>query len=191
MMDETRLDLRAADQDRMRQWEEAARESSRQVQEVMRMGVGMYPIVGRSGGRLYGTRRVPPVEVNDAPEDRDEEIKMNGDGTGLPEPQPSYQDALSNALYHARRATQEGRVRDGRQSGAMLAEASASQAWAAAAGLLRADETREGIGVYVEQLAAMNLTATGRKRDYIRTPSPEAQRLIAEAAQTELPKDGV
>lgn len=186
-MDETRLDLRAADQERMRQWGEAARGSSRQVREVLRMGVGMYPIVGRRG-TIYGTRRRPPGEVAEAPKDQDEEIKKMSDQT--PE-RVTYEEALAQALTHAQVAREyAGSSRIDYLEKAQ-ANAQTSRAWSALAGLIRADEVRANTAAYMETLRDLGQTPTGRKRDYVWVPSPEAQQLIAEAGLTEVQKDGV
>jgi hypothetical protein len=185
-MDETRLDLRAADQERMRQWEQAARESSQRVREAMRMGVGMYPTVGRRG-TIYGTRRLPPVEVIEAPKDQDEEIKMSEAGRMQ---RPTYEEALEQAIAHVQVAQQYAGSTRADYLNKAEANALTSRAWSALAGLLRTDQVRADTAAYMERLSEMGLSPTGHKRDYIRTPSPEAQRLIAEAAQTELPKDG-
>ena len=178
-MDETRLDLRAADQERLEQWREAYRESRRTLDSVMRSGVAMYPVVGRRGGSLYGTPRRPPVEEV-AREDRDEETKMPDPGRTE---RPTYEEALAQAIAHAQIAREYAGSMRIDYLEKSKANAETSWAWSALAGLIRADETREGIGAYAEQLAAMGLTATGRKRDYVHVPSPEAKRLLDEAAE--------
>lgn len=165
-MDETRLDLRAADQERLARWEREARESSRQVHEAMRMGVGMYPIVGRRG-TIYGTRRLPPVEVNEAPEDRDEEIKMSEQ---TPE-RVTYEQALAKAVAHAKVAEEYAGSSRADYQGKAQANAQTSRAWSALAGLIRADEVRANTAAYVEQLTQAGLTATARKR---REPAMQA-----------------
>ena len=188
-MDETRLDLRAADPERLEQWRTAYRESRRTLDSVMQQGAALYPIVGRSGGRLYGTPRLPPPsEVIEAREDQDEEIKMTDSGRVE---RPTYEEALKQAIAHAEVAQQYASSMRSDYLDKAEANALTSRAWSALAGLLRADEVRVDTAAYMERLREMGLSPTGRKSDYIRTPSPEAQRLIAEAAQTELPKDGV
>lgn len=165
-MDETRLDLRAADQERMRQWEEAYRESRRTLDRVMQQGAALYPIVGRRG-TIYGTRRLPPGEVNEVSKDQDEEIKKMSDQT--PE-RVTYEYALAQALAHAQAARE--------YAGSMRidflekskANAQTSQAWSALASLLHAAEVREGVSAYAETLQSLGLTPTGRKRDYVSVP---------------------
>lgn len=186
--DETRLDLHAADPERLEQWRTAYRESRRTLDSVMRQGAALYPIVGRSGGRLYGTPRLPPPsEVIEAREDQDEEIKMTDSGRVE---RPTYEEALEQAIAYARNIPKVPFYGESQRDYAE-AYATASRAWSALAGLLRTDQLRADTAAYVERLSEMSFSPTGRKSDYIRTPSPEAQRLIAEAAQTELKKDDV
>lgn len=176
-MDETRLDLRAADQERLEQWRNADRLDAAHL--ALQSGAAMYPVVGRRGGSLYGTPRRPPVEEV-AREDRDEETKMPDPGRTE---RPTYEEALAQAIAHAQIAREYAGSMRIDYLEKSKANAETSRAWSALAGLIRADETREGIGAYAEQLAAMGLTATGRKRDYVRVPSPEAKRLLDEAAE--------
>lgn len=171
-MDETRLDLHAADQERLEQWRNADRLDAAHL--ALQSGAAMYPVVGRRGGSLYGTPRRPPVEEV-AREDRDEETKMPDPGRTE---RPTYEEALAQAIAHAQIAREYAGSMRIDYLEKSKANAETSRAWSALAGLIRADETREGIGAYAEQLAA-----TGRKRDYVRVPSPEAKRLLDEAAE--------
>ena len=173
-MDETRLDLRAADQERLEQWRNADRLDAAHL--ALQSGAAMYPIVGRRGGRLYGTPRRSPVEEA-AREDRDEEIRMSETGRVQ---RPTYEEALTNALHHAQRASEEGRTRSGREGGSMSAEAAASQAWSALARLLRTDEERASAVAMYEEATRQRRE---RQQDYVRVPSPEARKLMDEAAE--------
>lgn len=156
-MDDTRLDLRAADAERLREWEEALQDSRRRLRRSWQAGAALYPIVGRQG-TLYGTRR-------SAPEERDEEIEMpNDDG------RPTYDEALQHALNHARTAQKYAGSTTSDYLEKASANAQTSRAWSALAGLLRADETRAEYQHVTRHLREEGLTPTGRR---VRDPQPQ------------------
>lgn len=139
-MDETRLDLRAADQERLRQWEQAVQENRRALARTLETGVALYPTIGRRG-TIYGTRRVLPDEAIDAPEDRDEEIKMYGGGRQNPAVErPSYQQALDKAIYHADKASETADAHSETRRDKSEAHSAASEAWSRIAELLHREE---------------------------------------------------
>lgn len=157
----TRVDLRTSD------WLTAYEASQKRLRSVMQEGAAQYPTIERRAGTVYGTRREPPEEP--ATRERDEEIEMSGNETWLSDGSDghlNYEEALSNAFYHANRATEESKRRNGREGGAMAAEAATSSAWSAVAALLREDALRRERTDWqrfaVEQLRERGQTPTGR-----------------------------